>query len=58
MIVTPPYQREHDLWVAGMATHGTKGTGTASVLPMTDEEKAAVVKRPIGFAPAAEETKA
>jgi hypothetical protein len=33
------------------------GTGSAQTLPMTDEELAAVVKRPLGFTAPAEKPK-
>lgn len=49
MIVPPNYQRDDDLWRAAWATHGSHGTGSASTLPMTSDEKKK--RRPIGFAP-------
>jgi len=51
MIAPAPWHTEwtHEQTVYTTASVG--GNGSASVLPMTDEEKAAVVKRPIGFAP-------
>lgn len=47
----PDREREYDIVQAAYTTGGVSGTGTASTLPMTDEEKQGVVRRPIGFAP-------
>lgn len=51
MYVQRPDERRYDQRQAAFA-HSPTGTGYASVLPMTDDEKAAVDPRPIGFAPA------
>lgn len=52
MIVPAPYHREYDLWVTAHAAPAPTGNGSATTLPMTEEEMQAVVKHPIGFAPA------
>ena len=36
----------------GTADAGSISSGSAGTLPMSDEEKQAVVKRPVGFVPA------
>ncbi len=53
MKVPGPRELEHAHHYAGFFTGPSTGTGSASVLPMTDEEKAAVTHKPIGFAPPA-----
>lgn len=48
-IIDNPEHREQGY--TKMENVSVSGTGSASVLPMTDEECAAVVERPVGFVP-------